>query len=90
MNGRICAGWVACHDMAESLALRLALGGGYLTPQDADTLLDYTTTTPVFPTGAAAATHGKADIEAPTPRADRAMDKILTRRRRLNRSEDDH
>ena len=84
LDGRICAGWAGCHDMAESLAVRIAQLDGTLTPQDADALHSYTTTTDLFTSGAAAAAHGLTDERNPSPAARRAADKILARRRARN------
>lgn len=82
VNGHVCGGWAACHDMTHSLALRLAEGNGTITPETADAILDYRSPVPIFPTGQAAADHGAADCEDPSPDAERAIDKITTRRSR--------
>lgn len=84
VDGRICAGWAGCHDMGESLGVRLARAQDDLTPQVAEALYAYTTTTPLFPSGTAAAEHGLADAQNPSPAARRAAAKILTRRRARN------
>lgn len=84
VDGRICAGWAGCHDMGESLGVRIAQAQGDLTPEDAQTLYAYTTTTDLFPSGAAAAAHGLADERNPSPAARRASAKILARRRARN------
>jgi hypothetical protein len=81
VDGRICAGWAGCHDMAESLGVRIALLDGRLTPDQADALYTYTTTTELHPSGRAAADHGMAETGNPSPAARRAASKILTRRR---------
>jgi hypothetical protein len=72
-DGRVCAGWAGCHDMQESLAVRIAALDGRL---DADELLDYETTTPLFDSGAEAALHGMKDIADPGPEARRVMEKL--------------
>lgn len=82
VDGHICAGWAACHDMTNSLAVRLAASSGRLSPDDVDTLMDYTTPVPVFSTGQAAAEHGLTDHDHPSPAAERAIDKIATRHTR--------
>ena len=56
-DGCLCAGWLACHDTDHLLALRLHCvdpsAFGYVSP------------VPVFGSGAEAAAHGSADIDAP-------------------------
>jgi hypothetical protein len=77
-----CAGWVACHDMSQSLGLRLEV---YKGTADEDAFLDYTTSVPVFGSGAEAAAHGKREIENPTPEAKAAIAKIVRQRAATNR-----
>lgn len=81
VDGRMCAGWVGCHDMTQSLGVRLAESTGRLTPEQVDALHEYTTPVPLFESGRAAAEHGLADVEAPSQFAVRASEKILARRR---------
>lgn len=33
-NGRVCAGWAGCHDMAQSLGVRFAVQSGALSGGD--------------------------------------------------------
>lgn len=80
VNGHVCSGWAACHDMTHNLALRFALLADMLTPETMDAIVDYTTTVPLFASGREAAAHGMADTESPGDDAERAIDK-LTRRR---------
>lgn len=75
-SGRLCAGWVGCHDMKESLAVRLSVAMGRLTPDQAQALVEYTTETPLFPNGAHASIHGLTDIESPQHRAIEAIKKL--------------
>lgn len=73
-NNAICAGWAAVAGDEDCLALRLARS---LHPEvDIDAVLDYTTSVPLFRSGAEAAAHGMREIEAPGARAQDAMDKI--------------
>jgi hypothetical protein len=72
-DGRACAGWVAVHDMYESLALRLASAEGRV---DVDGFLDYETDVPLFGSGAEAAEHGLRDLEEPDADARRVMKKL--------------
>ena len=79
-DGRLCAGWVACHDMEESMALRLAVSFDVLSEEDYHAVCDYTTDVPVFASGAEAAEHGVQGIETPTIEARRLVDKLRRRR----------
>lgn len=64
-NGCVCSGWLAHRDPNELLAVRVGLARGHLDPS----VMDYTSTVPLFETGAAAAAHGIADIDAPSWKA---------------------
>lgn len=75
-DGRVCAGWAGCHDMGQSLAIRIAVTNGSI---DAS-ILDYATPVPLFASGAEAAAHGLAEVQAPGPAA---QAKIRTLERRL-------
>ena len=68
----LCAGWVGHKDPADLLAVRLGIIRGDLE----STVLDYRTTTKLFPTGTAAAQHGRQNIEAPGQDAKAAIEKI--------------
>ena len=63
-NGFLCAGWAGCHDMHQSLALRMATND-----VDLDATVSYVSPVPLFGSGAEAAAHGKRDIAAPSPQA---------------------
>jgi hypothetical protein len=78
-DGRLCAGWTACHDMEGNLGLRMAVLAGHIDPEDLDEILDYTTTVPLFDSGADAAAHGMANIESPDDRARRVVKKLEAR-----------
>jgi hypothetical protein len=71
-DGRLCAGWLACHDPRELLALRITRN---VDPR----VFDYETDTPVFASGAEARTHGIKNIPRPGVRA-RKMVAGLVRR----------
>ena len=75
-----CAGWVACHDMTESLGLRMGISMGLVT--DPDAFCDYTTEVALFSTGAEAAEHGMREIEYPSEEAGKAYRKIERQRAR--------
>lgn len=81
---RVCAGWAACHNRQPAgydlLSLRLAESLGLLDEATADAVWDYTTDVPVFTSGAQAAAHGMAAIDAPPPAARTVQGKIVRRR----------
>jgi hypothetical protein len=79
-NGRLCSGWVGCHDMEESMGLRIALLAGVLTQEDFEAACDYTSPVPLFASGAEAAAHGMAELEDPGTKARRVVDKVRARR----------
>lgn len=64
-DGRLCAGWVGCHDPGESLAVRLAAASGALDGDDLDAVLGYESPVPLFSSGGEAAAHGLAGVDAP-------------------------
>jgi len=72
-DGRLCAGWVACHDTRHLLALRL-----HTVHRDT---YRFRSPVPVFASGAEAAAHGLSGIEAPGAAAKRAVAKLIDRRR---------
>ena len=78
-DGRLCAGWCGTHDMEENLALRLAEHSGKLTAEEVDEVLDYTTEVPLWSSGAEAARHGLAEVDAPSPAAQRKIDRLSRR-----------
>lgn len=84
-DGRVCAGWVGCHDMGESLAVRLGAAVGVLAPEVVDALYEYETPVPLWSSGAEAAAHGLASVRAPGPTARRVVEKIERRRTALPR-----
>ncbi len=66
-DGNLCAGWAGCHDMTNSLAVRMnaeRLGPG---------VYDYVSPVPLFASGAEAAEHGLRDVTEPSTSAVRAM-----------------
>jgi hypothetical protein len=81
-NGRLCAGWVGCHDMDHSLAVRLAAMTGELSGETLDAVLDYETPVALFASGAEAAAHGRENIDAPDDRAERQIADLLQKRAR--------
>lgn len=79
-NGRVCAGWAGCHDMYESLGLRMALAMGIATEETYDAILDYVSPVPLFASGTEAAAHGMSGVESPSPAAVRTIEKLQRRR----------
>lgn len=76
---RICAGWAGCHDMEESLGFRIAAASA-MAEADVEATLDYVSPVPLFASGAEAAAHGRAEIEAPSEKAVRVIVKLRQRR----------
>lgn len=76
-DGRLCAGWVGCHDMGESLAFRIACAS--ISRADAAEILNYKTAVPLFKSGAAAATHGMKAIRRPGRKAKNVMENLLVK-----------
>ncbi|WP_327309707.1 DUF6283 family protein (plasmid) [Streptomyces sp. NBC_01298] len=75
-SARVCGGWAGCHDMAESLSLRLAHAFGEISLETAQTILDYVSPVPLFASGAEAAAHGIREILNPGPDARHAIGKL--------------
>lgn len=74
-EARPCAGWVAVHGPG-LLALRIAVTTNRL---DAS-VMEYSTDAPLWPTGIAAARHGMADLQQPSPVAVQVIRKVAARR----------
>lgn len=70
-DGNLCAGWLACHGSDNLFALRLH--GALVAPA----VWNYETHVPVFSSGAAAAAHGMAGVEAPSQHARRVIGRLL-------------
>lgn len=70
-DGHLCAGWVGCHDMDHSFALRV----NEVHP----TTFDYVSPIPLFGSGLAAAEHGLSGIDNPDRRARAAIAKLQER-----------
>lgn len=75
VGGELCAGWVGCHDMGETLAIRVQA-------RDIDpSVFEYRSPVPLFASGAEAAEHGLRDIARPGPAALAAQAKIARLRK---------
>jgi hypothetical protein len=75
-NGHLCSGWVATHDMEESISMRIAVQAGIITEETLDACLDYETSVPLFESGAEACLHGIRDYENPSKRTKKMADKM--------------
>jgi hypothetical protein len=81
-TGALCAGWVGCHDMQESLGLRMAVSNDVISMEDYEAAIDYECPVPLFNSGAEAAAHGMAGVAQPDVKTERAIRKIQKRRER--------
>lgn len=81
-NGRLCAGWVGCHDMGENFAVRIAVTARILSSEDYDAVLDYESPVPLFESGQAAADHGMADVAKPRKQAQQMIERLYDKRSR--------
>jgi hypothetical protein len=79
-DGNLCAGWVAVHDMDESLGLRLAASMGMFSSEELELLRSYSTDVPLFDSGTEAREHGLADVETPGVEARALVEKLQRRR----------
>ena len=77
---RLCAGWVAVHDMEESLSVRIAASTGLLDEHALAAVREYSTDVPLFASGAQAAIHGLREIERPGQRAGDDIRKIVRKK----------
>lgn len=68
-DGKLCAGWVGCHDTQHLLAMRLH--------RVHPSTYDYESPVPLFDSGAAAAAHGLSGVADPGPEAQAAIRKLL-------------
>lgn len=67
-DGSLCAGWVGCHDMNHTLAVRLH--------DVAMETFDYVSPVPLFASGQEAAAHGLAGVSDPDETARVAIKKL--------------
>jgi len=81
-GSEVCAGWAHVHGDVNCLALRLA--GSLDRAVDVQAVLEYATDVPLWPSGAAAAEHGKRDLDAPGEAAQDAVEKIIKVRARTS------
>lgn len=75
-DGRLCAGWVGCHDMDNNLGLRIAAACGHISHEDHQAALDYESPIPLWASGHEAAEHGLRDIAEPDPKAVRTVERL--------------
>lgn len=73
-DGHLCAGWVACHDTAHLLSMRL-----HRVHPDT---FDYASPVPIWASGREAAAHGLSGVNRPDDRAQAAIRKLERERER--------
>lgn len=78
-NGRLCAGWVGCHDMDEMLAMRIAVADKSLTVAEMQAVADFVSPVELWGSGAEAAEHGLADVGQPGRAAREVIAKVTRR-----------
>lgn len=82
-NGRLCAGWVGCHDMDESLSFRLI--SRWMSLEDVEATLTYQSPVPLFESGQQACVHGLSEYEAISDKA-RSLQEKITKRHQKGRT----
>lgn len=87
-NGRLCAGWVGCHDMDESLALRIAASVGIISTADVEAARAYESPVPLWGSGTEAAEHGRAEIATPSAHAKRVVERLTRKQERRGAADD--
>jgi hypothetical protein len=75
-TGSLCAGWVGCHDMDNSLGLRFALVNEVLSKGQYLEALEYECPIPLWESGKAARDHGVAEVLNPGNDALRVVKKL--------------
>jgi hypothetical protein len=78
--GKICAGWLGCHDKRHLLALR------FKADSLAEEVWTYVSPVPLFASGAEAAEHGMKDFVKPKLKARRMVDRLREKFRREGRT----
>jgi hypothetical protein len=73
-DGKLCAGWVGCHDTVHLAALRF----NRVDPAT----YDYESPVPLFASGAEAAEHGMSGVDNPDPKAKAAILRLLRKAQR--------
>lgn len=76
-TGNLCAGWVGCHDMENSLGLRMAVSFGQISLETFEAAVAYESTDDLFDSGQEACDHGLAEIEAPSEEAVTIISKVV-------------
>jgi hypothetical protein len=75
-TGSLCAGWVGCHDMENSLAMRMSLMADLITEAQYLEALRYECPIPLWESGDAARTHGLKDLHEPGEQARKVVQKL--------------
>jgi hypothetical protein len=71
-DGCVCSGWLGHREPGDMLAVRLGILSGQLDEES----LEYTTTVPLFESGAQAAEHGLSHVVDPGTEAQAVIDKL--------------
>lgn len=72
-DGKVCAGWAGCHDMHNTLAVRLAVAGR----ENVSALTAYQSPVPLFSSGNEAADHGERETGHPDEKAIATISKVI-------------
>lgn len=83
-DGHLCAGWVGSHGANNLLALRFA--GAWSASGVDEAVWTYKSPVPLFPSGRAAAAHGRRDIGHPGRAARAIIDRLVRSKARMQKS----
>lgn len=81
-DGKLCAGWVGCHNAPEKQSMALRLNSRRVTPET----FSYESPVPLFSSGTEAALHGMSGVENPDTRARQTMAKLERKLPQVERS----
>jgi hypothetical protein len=77
-DGQLCAGWVGCHDMSNTVAAVVN------THRFDPSVFGYVSPVPLFASGAEAAAHGMRDIDEPGEAAATAIRRLQRKLGKVN------
>jgi hypothetical protein len=91
-DGRVCGGWAGVHGRQtgarDLISLRFGAMLGAVTAEVIEAVHSYVSKVPLWGSGAEAAAHGMAQVEAKGPDAERAIDKLQRARARREENRD--